>query len=303
MMNLTHWRLLVAIADTGGIAKAADRFGVTQSGASQAIAKLEEMLGVSLLIRARRNTLPTAVGQQVILRARAMLAELDAIQVLANESKGLRPGRVKLASFPSVFQVLLPPLLQAFRRWHPGIEMVSLEASDDEVEAWLASNAIDLGVVMNPHPDRDAVPLGHDEWVIVASTLHHFAARREGVRIALEEMVREPFILATGGCSVNGRSLAADAGLSLTDVRVCVRDWLSAHALVRENMGITLVPQLTLPQDLHGLRVLSLARPIYRHFGLICSAAGRRSQAARTFIDMVRMGGDPARIRDLRSTA
>ncbi|MES2938538.1 MAG: LysR family transcriptional regulator [Pseudomonadota bacterium] len=294
MMNLMHWRLLVAIADAGGISRAADRFGVTQSGASQAISKLEEMLGVRLLVRERRSTVPTAVGEQVIRRARAMLTELDAIQLLAGEAKGSDLGRVRLASFSSVFQVLLPPLLRSFRRQHPGIEMVALEASDEEVESWLASDAIDVGVVMNPDPARGAVPLGRDEWVVVAPVRHPFAQRPDGARVAFEDVVRQPFVLATGGCAVHGGSLAAESGLALGDLRMSVRDWASAYTLVRENMGVTLVPRLTLPQDLRGLRVLSLAKPLYRFFGLACSQAGARSRAVATFLDAVRSAGTGA---------
>jgi DNA-binding transcriptional LysR family regulator len=41
MMNLLHWRLVVAVADAGNISRAAEEIGMTQSGASQAIAQLE----------------------------------------------------------------------------------------------------------------------------------------------------------------------------------------------------------------------------------------------------------------------
>jgi DNA-binding transcriptional LysR family regulator len=49
----------------------------------------------------------------------------------------------------------------------------------------------------------------------------------------------EPFVLATGGCHVHARTLAEAAGLSLADVRMEVRDWTSAIALVREGVGVS----------------------------------------------------------------
>ncbi|MDA8260058.1 MAG: LysR family transcriptional regulator [Betaproteobacteria bacterium] len=295
MTNLMHWRLLVAIAESGGISKAATNFGMTQSGASQAIARLEDLLGVPLLVRDRKHTVPTAIGEQVIARARKMLAELDAIQALADEAKGLQRGRITLASFPSVFVALLPPLLRTFRRLHPGIKVVALEASDDEVEAWLTNNTIDLGVVMNPSPERNAVPLGHDEWVAVVPVRHPLALRSPDSSVNLGELVEEPFVLATGGCVVHGKSLAASAGLSLADLQVTVQDWASAFALVREGVGITLVPSLTLPESQKGLRVLPLRSPIYRHFGLVCSDVGKASHAVRAFLDVVRAAERPGR--------
>ncbi|WP_425531591.1 LysR family transcriptional regulator substrate-binding protein [Chromohalobacter nigrandesensis] len=74
---------------------------------------------------------------------------------------------------------------------------------------------------------------------------------------------------ATGDCAVNGQSLAQDAGVELTDIRVTVRDWASACALVREGMGIAVVPESMLPADRKGLRVLPFAPSIDRRFGLV----------------------------------
>ena len=150
MMNLLHWRLLVAVADAGNISRAAEEIGMTQSGASQAIAQLEAALGFPVFTRERRYIGVTALGGQVVEHARNMLSQLNAIRELADESRGLNRGRIRLASFPSVTSTLLPGLLRDFKRLHPGIEVVILEGSDEEVEEWLAADTVELGVVMNP---------------------------------------------------------------------------------------------------------------------------------------------------------
>lgn len=61
----------------------------------------------------------------------------------------------------------------------------------------------------------------------------------------------------------------ADAGLSLSDVRIEVRDWVSAVALVRAGEGISLVPESNLPENRKGLRVLPLNPPMCRQFGMM----------------------------------
>lgn len=105
--------------------------------------------------------------------------------------------------------------------------------------------------------------------------------------MALAELVVEPFVLATGGCTVNARSLAADAGLQLANVRVEVREWSSAFALVREGLGVSLVPELTLPKERKGLRILSLEVPVERRFALVCSATASRSAAVAALFEML----------------
>lgn len=286
MMNLMHWRLMLAVADAGNITHAAAEVGMTQSGASQAIANLEDMLGAPLFTRERRQTLPTALGLRVVDEARTMLDALGRIQSIAQDARGVARGTLRLASFPMVFSTILPPVLRRFRQLHPAFEVVSLEASDDEVEALLAAGAVDAGVVLNPAPDRHVCPLGQDEWMAVLPAAHPLA--RAGNAIDLAELAAQSFVLATGGCSVHAQSVAQDAGIAIADVRATVQDWSSAFTLVREGLGVSLVPALTLPDNRRGLRVLRLATPLFRSFALATSAQSADSAPVLALFSMLR---------------
>ncbi|WP_347927806.1 LysR family transcriptional regulator [Pseudomonas helvetica] len=287
MMNLMHWRMLVAIADTGNITRAAERVGMTQSGASQALALLEDVLGIQLFVRENRQTLPTAVGVHVIEQARVMLQALETIRATADAARDIQRGTIRLASFPMVLATFLPPLLRQFKQLYPGIQVVALEVSDNEVEALLGAGLVDLGVVLNPPPERNAGMLGRDTWVAVLPMAHPLARGNHEHGLRLETLVGQPFVLATGGCSVNARSLAADAGLALLDVRVEVREWGSAFTLVRENVGVTLVPEMTLPANRKGLRVLPLAVPVHREFALVATPLREPSAAVQALLAML----------------
>lgn len=287
MMNLMHWRLVVAVADHGNITRAAERVGMTQSGASQALALMEETLGVQLFSRESRQTLPTAIGLPVIEQARLMLGALETIRQTVDSVRPMLRGTIRLASFPMVLASFLPPLLRQFNRLYPGIEVVALEVSDDEVETLLAAGLVDVGVVLNPAPERNAGPLGRDEWVAVVPAGHPLALRGTEQGVSLQELTALPFVLATGGCSTNARSLAAAAGLQLQDVRVEVREWSSAFTLVRENLGVTLVPEMTLPAERQGLRVIALQPRIERVFSLVLPAGQTPSATVQALLDLV----------------
>ncbi|NHX00628.1 LysR family transcriptional regulator [Pseudomonas koreensis] len=287
MMNLMHWRLVVAVADHGNITRAAERVGMTQSGASQALALMEETLGVQLFSRESRQTLPTAIGLPVIEQARLMLGALQTIRQTVDSVRPMLRGTIRLASFPMVLASFLPPLLRQFNRLYPGIEVVALEVSDDEVETLLAAGLVDVGVVLNPAPERNAGPLGRDAWVAVVPAGHPLALRGIEQGVSLQELTALPFVLATGGCSTNARSLAAEAGLQLQDVRVEVREWSSAFTLVRENLGVTLVPEMTLPAERQGLRVIALQPRIERVFSLVLPAGQTPSAAVQALLDLV----------------
>lgn len=287
MMNLMHWRMLVAVADTGNITRAAERIGMTQSGASQALALLEDMLGVQLFTRENRQTLPTAIGMQVVEQARVMLEALQTIRSTVDAAKDVQRGTLRLASFPMVLAKFLPPLLRRFNRLYPGIEVVALEVSDHEVEALLEAGLVDLGVVLNPPPERTCAVLGRDSWVGVAPLGHPLVRQAREGSVTLAELIEYPFVLATGGCTVNARSLAAEAGLVLRDVRVEVREWSSAFTLVQDNVGVTLVPEMTLPVNRRRLSVFPLATPLHREFGLVASSREASSPAVQVLLGML----------------
>lgn len=288
-MNVAQLRALIAVADSGSITRAAERIGLSQSGASQAVSSLEEALGARLLMRGRRGVSLTATGESVVLRARDVLAGLDAIREIANAGRGLEKGRLRLASFPSVFGTLLPPLLRRFHTRYPGIEVAALEASDEEVATWLATGTVDIGIVMNPAPGDGATMLGRDEWVAVVPAGHSLARRPNG-SVSLEELTAQPFVLATGGCSTHARSLARDAGLDLPDIRAEIRDLASSFTLVREGIGVALVPELSLPEDRRGLKVLRLAQPICRDLALKASPRSAESLVVQAFLTLAARG-------------
>ncbi|WP_248752502.1 LysR family transcriptional regulator [Pseudomonas sp. MWU15-20650] len=281
MMNLMHWRLLVAVADHGSITAAAECVGMTQSAASQAMASMESALGAQLFIREPRKTLPTALGLSVVGHARVMLGALQAIRSSVDESRPLLRGSIRIASFPTVLATFLTPLLQRFAQMYPGIEVTTLEVTDSEVHTLLEAHLIDLGVVLNPKPERNTTVLGRDDWVAVLPINHPIARRAADACVSFEELIEQPFVLATGGCTANARSLATAAGLTLCDIRVEVREWNSAYSLVREGVGVTLVPEMALPAQRKGLRVMPLAVPLHREFALV-GAQDRPPSAAVT---------------------
>lgn len=81
------------------------------------------------------------------------------------------------------------------------------------------------------------------------------------------------------------------AGLQLSDIRVTVRDWISACKLVAEGMGVALVPESALPEALRNLCVVPVTPAIHREFRLVCSSSGTSSGATQALLNALRKRG------------
>ena len=132
-MTFHHWfmqridldfdllRSFVAVAETGGFTAAGDRIGLSQSGISVRIRKLEERLGRRLLQRTSRAVAPTEEGEQFLNYARRMIDLND--EAVARMTGAHAEGRLNLGIADYVVPRLLPDLLGKFARRQPGVKM------------------------------------------------------------------------------------------------------------------------------------------------------------------------------------
>ncbi|BAX63796.1 LysR family transcriptional regulator [Burkholderia stabilis] len=128
--------------ELGSIRRAALAQGVTPQAASQAIAQLEQRLGVRLLHRTTRSLALTEEGQRFLENTQPALDALDRALVLARESKDEIAGPLRIVGPKSSFAAILMPLLDAFCREHPGIQPdVQL---DDGIGNWVLDR-VDVG--------------------------------------------------------------------------------------------------------------------------------------------------------------
>ncbi|CAH2811173.1 MAG: hypothetical protein PPHEESC_6320 [uncultured Paraburkholderia sp.] len=128
-----------------------------------------------------------------------LLVEWESIKQLVDASRGLHVGRIKLATFPTVFTNLLPSFLKSFGQQYPGIDVVSLAGTGEEINAWLADSTVDVGVVMNAGAEREALMLARDAWVVTTPKTHPFARRSSGMGVSLDELAAAAGTVA--GCS------------------------------------------------------------------------------------------------------
>src|ERR1700679_197957 len=138
-MNLKDLKYLVALADTGHFGKAAARTFVSQPTLSAQLKKLEEYLGVKVVVRARR-----------------MLNEGDEIVALARNNTDPFAGKLKLALIPTIGPYLLPRVMPKVRKALPNLSLLSYEYQTQALLKKLRDGEIALGVMARQAPQDGA---------------------------------------------------------------------------------------------------------------------------------------------------
>jgi DNA-binding transcriptional LysR family regulator len=290
-MTFTQLRILQAVARTGNMTRAAEELATTQSAVSHALRALESELGIALLVRGNQGVSLTTAGRAVCRRATLILTQVEALEQEAAAAREHECGSLRVGVIPSANVRLLPPILRRFREAHPQVRLTVMEGSDDEVVEWLETGAADIATVSAgvsgtargsagagdpavrstaaPAPRTTgaalpagmvARPLAADRMLAVLPSGHELGVRHA---VPVIELARHPFIMSTGGCEPLITALARAAGAGLK-CHYRVRDTNSILAMVAEGLGVSIVPELSLPAHRAGVHAIPLDPPAER---------------------------------------
>ncbi|GAB3928506.1 LysR family transcriptional regulator [Microlunatus endophyticus] len=152
-LELPWLRTFLQVADLLSFSAAARRLGLSQSAVSQHIRRLEQTLGVRLLVRDTHSVTLTAEGESLTGVARSML-ELNDDAFRSVESAGPR-GRVRFGVSEDFALSRLPDLLRRFRSGHPGIDLELTVGLSEQLHRRLRARELDL-VLVKRSPDNSS---------------------------------------------------------------------------------------------------------------------------------------------------
>ena len=171
-MELTPLRYFRAIAQHGHMTRAARALGVSQPALSAMLKKLEGEVGAELLHRTGRGVELTEAGRVFLQHAEDALRRADAGVQAVRELVGLERGSIRVGGGATATTYLLPPVVGAVRRKHPGLRFYVREAGSNAVAAAVLSGELDLGIVTLPMreglgEELLTIPLVEDELRLI----------------------------------------------------------------------------------------------------------------------------------------
>ncbi len=263
MINLTikHFRYFDALARNGHFGRAAEACAISQPALSVQIKELEAMLGAPLVERAARQIRLTTLGEEFLIRARKVLAEVEAMADLARISEGPLRGTLRMGVIPTVAPYLLPAFIRGLSEELPGLELRPRESVTQSLLDDLRQSRLDFVVAALPvsEPALREFPLFDEEFVLVR------AAKDAGKPVPSPDRLQEMklLLLEEGHCM-------RDQALTFCNLRRIENiDTFGASSLttlvqmVTNGLGLTLLPEIALEVEARPgvIKVMRFADP------------------------------------------
>ena len=197
----TAFRQFLQVAEAGSVRAAARQNNTAASAISRQIALLENHFGISLFDRVGRNLRLSPAGEALKsgLLASSEVHEqtLDALNAL----RGLRSGRLRIATVESLSMTILPDVLATFLDNYPGVQVSVFVAGSDAVTELVNDYTADLGFTFNP-ASLEGLEVLHASDLPLSAVMHasHPLASKEVLHFA--DCLRHPVALPARGLSM-----------------------------------------------------------------------------------------------------
>jgi len=183
MLDLAKMRQVVAIHETGSLARAASRLGMAQASLSKNLARLEDQLGLRVFERSPTGSRPTPAGELIVSRAKRLIEESEMLQRDVALLAGTEPRDLGIGAAIALSGQFLPHLAPRVADRFPKVRMRFETASAQQLLDRLRARRLDVIIVgLPPQADEgglNIVPLFSAPTVVVARPGHPLVGRRD----------------------------------------------------------------------------------------------------------------------------
>ncbi len=290
-MDLRQLRYLVALAEARNFTRAAASEHIAQPALSQQIKRLEDELGLSLVARTTRRVTLTDAGELLVVRARRILAEIEAAENELEGVRGAETGHVKIGAMHTMGPIDLSIAIARFHEHHPQVGITVCEYSSGELSEMLRTDELDLAFLsVTERVESHGLSLEEiisEELVVLLATEHPLSARTS---IRMAELAHESFVSYRQGARLRELLFAAgrEAGF---EPRVMLESNESQRIrrLVSRGLGVAILPRFDAECPGAEIAIAALTQPaLVRDITLAWREGRRHTPAASEFLELAR---------------
>lgn len=262
MVSLDRFEIFRAVAEAGSLTAAAARLGLSRAVVSFNLKRLEQELGVTLLLRSTRHIALTDAGEQFLQHCIPALEAAQAAINAARRDQQQLQGTLRLTTTPEYAQYRLVPALEAFRAQHPALV---LQLSTSPAPADLIPERFDLAIRLGRLADSrlHATELERHALCAVAAPallarLPTAAAADDPVQLGALPRLGYPRLADVPVIAPDGSDALFATNPAHAVVRVDGASSLRAFAVA--GAGVTVLPRWLIEEDLARDRLRQVLR-------------------------------------------
>lgn len=256
MDRFQELKVFVAVAETGGFAKAAERLGSSPPAVTRVIAGLEQRLGTEFFARTTRRVHLTEAGKLFLERARSLLSDLESAESEITGEARMPTGRLTISASVTLGRSMLPPVVMGFLNAHSRVTAKVL-LLDRVVN--LVEEGIDVAVRIGELPDSTLVSrhVGEVRRLLVASP--GYLAKR-GTPKTAADLKLHAIVAFTGLMPNNEWTYVGEKGASRVTLqpRFEINDATAAIAAAEAGNGITIALSYMIAKSIREGRLASV---------------------------------------------
>ena len=271
--SLKNLFYLVNLHQEQNFNRAAKVCHVSQSTLSSGIQNLEEQLGHQLIERDHKSFMFTAIGEEVVLRSRKLLTDVDDLVELVRNQGEPMTGEIRLGCIPTIAPFLLSRVVRHCQQTYPQLSLLLKEDTTDRLLESLGKGELDLLLLALPVDTRGyhKMKVGVDPFkMVVHKDLQGDFHDPVDYQLLPDESI---FLLQSEHC-ITGHAISA---CQLSDsAKVNPFAATSLHTLVQmvnSKLGTTFLPQMAIDSGILNDTELKVINPPgeapYRDIGLV----------------------------------
>lgn len=243
-MNIRDLSYIVAVADTGSVAKAAAQCHVGQPTLSIQIKKLEEYLGIAIFERVQRRLRVSEAGKPIITLARTIVADAERLRQTARALADPFALPFRLGVFPTLAPYLLPRVMPEISHALPRLSLRLIEEKSPVLTEQLLAGQIDAALTSLPitHKDVEMAHLFDDPFMLACPATHTLAKRKQLTRADLDG--QSLLLLEDGHCMRDQALELCSITHAREDAEFRATSLETLRYMVAAGTGITLMPQI-----------------------------------------------------------
>ncbi|MBZ8139930.1 LysR family transcriptional regulator [Rubrivivax gelatinosus] len=261
-------KAFLTLTELKNFTRAAEHCHVSQSTFSGMIQRLENEVGTRLFARDTRNVVLTPEGALFAEAAAHLVSEIEWTFSDLSDFVAKKKGRVGIATLPSIAGDWLPPVIAEYRRRHPGIAVEIFDVLSDNCIELLNKGDADIALAA-PNAALEEYETEHfhtDRFFLICRRDHRVARMAS---VSLEDLSGCDFIRLSRSTSVHQHIVNAVGATGVTSSSFEVKYLSTVAGLILHGLGVSLLPDLTLPQFRHPdlvavpLTPPGISRPIH----------------------------------------